>query len=98
MPFWIEPDFQRAVYMDCLTISITFPEYLGILPSIERYSKNSPGKDAALFAVRVLLRVSYNFVQISGRRSSQALVQIKTASPEEWVCFYLTLIINCLSL
>lgn len=77
MPLWIKPDFQRAVYVDSFTVSITFLEYLGILPCIERYSKNSPGKDATVFSARVLLRLSYNFVWISGRKSPQVLVQVK---------------------
>lgn len=77
MPFWIKSDFQRAVYLASLTVSIALLEYLGILPCMERCSKNWPRKDATVFAVRVSLRIFYHFVQISERKASLASGQVK---------------------
>lgn len=71
MPFWTNQTCKELLfYLESLTLSIAFLKYLGILPCMERYSKSSPGKDAAVFAVKILVRPFYHSVQISGRLRS----------------------------
>lgn len=66
MLFWIKSGFQLFP-LESFTVRIAFPEYSGTLPCMDRYSKNCL-RNAAVFSLRVLLRVFYHFVWVSGRK------------------------------
>lgn len=84
---------QRVIfYLEPLTISVAFLEYLGIWPCMERYSKNCPGKDTTEFAVRGLLSpFTILYESVEGWASR---VSAQTASPGPSACFYILWIFN----
>ena len=61
-PSGLNQTFKELLfYLESLTVSISFLEYLGISPCVERYSQHSPGKDATVFVGRVLLSLFHHF-------------------------------------